>query len=138
MAKEGFIDACYSLIEAFPEVEKPVMVLIQRLLTREITTSVFSKKILQIVKEETEKNIEKIFVCLDNDGEALALARSIFDCVRYKTLTKDAAIAWEADERFLKLMLNQLPDDINKRLECLSKLQIIEVKKKVKTKRECL
>jgi len=135
---EGFLDACYSLIEAFPERESSIMVLIQRFLTRELTQSLFSKKIQQIIKDETLKNIEEISSRISKDDEALAQARSIYDCVRYKTTIKDAAAEWGADDKFLKLMLDQFPKDITKKIECLQKLQIIEVKKKVKTKRECL
>jgi hypothetical protein len=60
----------------------------------------------------------------------------MFDCVRYKTQIRDAAIEWQTDEKFLKRMLEHLPMD--NRVEYLQKLLAIEVRRKVKIKREIM
>jgi len=134
--REGqFIDNCYTLIEAFPALENTVMTLIQQVLTRQITAPVFSKKILQIMEAEIGKSVEKILKDLDGE-EALSVSRGMFDCVRYKTHIRDAAIEWRTDELFLKRMLEHLPP--NNRVEYLSKLLAIEVRRKVKIKREIM
>jgi hypothetical protein len=133
--REGFIDNCYTLIEAFPALENTVMTLIQQVLTRQITPTVFSKKIIQIMEAEIEKNVEKVINELEGE-EALSVTRGMFDCVRYKTQIRDAAIEWQTDEKFLKRMLEHLPTD--NRVEYLQKLLAIEVRRKVKIKREIM
>ena len=133
--REGFIDNCYTLIEAFPTLENSVMTLIQRVLTRQITPTVFSKKIIKIMEAEIEKSVEKIINDLEGE-EALSVSRGMFDCVRYRTQLKDAAIEWQTDEKFLKRMIEHLPTD--NRLEYLQKLLAIEVRRKVKIRREIM